>query len=74
MDAWRCWQLFPSIYRDKQYGQVVGDGNRFEHVLFGPLVAYELGKTKLTLRYLQDVRTRNDVNVSFLYASVAFRL
>jgi hypothetical protein len=59
---------------DRQFGEVVGDGNRFEHVLVGPLVAYDFGKAKVTLRYLQNVRTRNDVNVSFALATVSFRI
>ncbi|WP_243042945.1 SphA family protein [Dyella sedimenti] len=59
---------------DRQYGRVVGDGNRFEHVLVGPLVGYELGKAHLTLRYLQDVRTRNDVNISFAFVSLSFKI
>jgi hypothetical protein len=59
---------------DRQYGAVVGDGNRFEHVLVGPMVAYDFGRAKVSLRYLQDVRTRNDVAVSFAFASVSFRL
>lgn len=59
---------------DRQYGAVVGNGNRFEHTLVGPLVGYQLGKAHLTLRYLQDVRTRNDINVSFVHASVEFKL
>lgn len=59
---------------DRQYGEVVGDGNRFEHVLVGPLVGYDFGKAKLTLRYLQDVRTRNDANISVALASISFRL
>jgi hypothetical protein len=59
---------------DRQYGNVVGDDNRFEHVLAGPLIAYNFGRVKLTLRYLQDVRTRNDINVSFAFASISFRL
>jgi hypothetical protein len=58
---------------DYQYGAVVGNGNRFEHVMVGPLLSYDFGPAKLTLRYLQNVRTRNDINVSFFHASVAFK-
>ncbi|HEX7816435.1 SphA family protein [Dyella sp.] len=59
---------------DRQYGSVVGNGNRFEHMLVGPLLAYDFGRAKVSLRYLQDIRTRNDVAVSFAFASVSFRL
>jgi hypothetical protein len=59
---------------DRQFGEVVGDGNRFEHVMVGPLIAYDFGRAKVTLRYLQNVRTRNDVNVSMGFASVSFRI
>lgn len=59
---------------DRQGGEVVGDGNRFQHTLAGPMVAYDFGPARLMLRYLQDVRTRNDVNVSFALATVSFRL
>ncbi|MGB8416434.1 SphA family protein [Paraburkholderia sp.] len=58
---------------DRQYGEVVGNGNRFEHVLLGPMLAYNFGPAEVTLRYLKNIRTRNDVDVSFFHASVSFR-
>ncbi|MFK4441304.1 hypothetical protein ABH944_001244 [Caballeronia udeis] len=58
---------------DYQYGQIVGNGNRFEHVLAGPILSYNFGPAQVTLRYLQNVKTRNDVDVSFFHASVSFK-
>ncbi|ELY3880516.1 SphA family protein [Pseudomonas aeruginosa] len=62
------------IADDRQYGQVVGNGNRFEHVLLGPMIGYDLGDANLKLRYLHDVRTRNDLAVSMLHVSISFKL
>lgn len=62
------------IADDYQNGSVVGNGNRFEHILLGPLLSYDFGSAKLSLRYLRNVRTRNDVDVSFLHVSVSFKL
>ena len=59
---------------DYQYGEVVGDGNRFEHVLLGPLLSYDFGRAKVSLRYLQNIKTRNDVDVSFVHVSVSIPL
>lgn len=58
---------------DYPYGQIVGNGNRFEHVLIGPILSYNFGPAQVTLRYLQNPKTRNDVDVSFFHASVSFK-
>ncbi|HEJ9838643.1 TPA: transporter [Pseudomonas aeruginosa] len=62
------------IVDDRQYGHAVGDGNRFEHILLGPMIGYDLDGTDLKLRYLHDVRTRNDLAVSMLHISISFKL
>ena len=46
---------------DYQYGVKVGDGNRVQHVMLGPLLEYNFGPLAVTARYLNDVKTRNDV-------------
>ncbi|WP_116140231.1 SphA family protein [Trinickia diaoshuihuensis] len=58
---------------DRQYGRIVGNGNRFEHVLLGPMLGYNFGRAQVTLRYLQNIKTRNDIDVSFFHASVSFK-
>lgn len=46
-------------------------GNQFVHIQAGPLVSYNFGKATLTVRYLQDLHTENDVNVSTLHVSLS---
>ncbi|HEX7323921.1 MAG TPA: transporter [Rhodanobacteraceae bacterium] len=60
---------------DTRFGVEVGpSGHRFEHVLAGPLVAYQLGPYQLMVRALLNLRTRNDVNFNMYYFSVSFKL
>ncbi|HEX7326781.1 MAG TPA: transporter [Rhodanobacteraceae bacterium] len=60
---------------DTRNGVEVGaSGHRFEHILAGPLVAYQAGPYQLMLRALLNVRTRNDVNFNMYYLSVSFKL
>ena len=56
---------------DTKDGVVVGNGNRAEHLMFGPLVSYDFGRFSVTGRYLTDVRTRNDVKLTFFHLSAA---
>ncbi len=58
---------------DRRNGAIVGDGNRAQHVMLGPLLAYRIGGVTVTARFLSDVRTRNDVNLSEIHLSVATR-
>ena len=59
---------------DYHVGVKVGDGNRAEHVMLGPLLGYSFGRVMATGRYLNDVSTRNDIAVhEFLFSlSTAF--
>lgn len=60
---------------DTRNGAEVGDsGHRFEHLLAGPLVAYQAGPYQLMLRALLNLRTENDVNFNMYYLSVSFKL
>ena len=56
---------------DKHEGATVGDGNRVQHVMLGPLLAYKFGRFQLTGRFLSDVRTRNDVKISEFHVSIS---
>ena len=56
---------------DKLRGATVGDGNRVQHVMLGPLLSYQLGRFTLGSRFLTDVRTRNDVHLSIFHVSVS---
>ncbi len=58
---------------DRQDGATVGRGNRAQHVMLGPLLAYRIGGFTFTARFLSDVRTQNDVNLSEVHLSVATR-
>ncbi len=59
---------------DYQRGKRVADGNRAQHVMLGPLLSYKAGPVLVTARYLNDVRTRNDVALHMFHVSfsVAF--
>lgn len=60
---------------DTQHGEKVGaDGHRFEHVLAGPLVAYQWGPYQVMFRALLNLRTRNDTNFNFYFVTVSFKL
>ena len=63
------------ITDDTKYGEKVGpDGHRFEHVLAGPLLAYQWGPYQVMLRTLLNLRTRNDTNFNLYYFTVSFKL
>ncbi|WP_192458208.1 SphA family protein [Musicola keenii] len=44
-----------------------GRGNRAEHVLAGPLLAYDFGSFALSARVLRSLRAKNDADVSFIH-------
>lgn len=58
---------------DTSHGKVVADGVQAEHVMIGPLASYNFGKFSLTARYITDVRTRNDVKLTFTHISASTR-
>jgi len=60
------------ISDDRLAGTRVGtDGNRVEHVMLGPLLAYQWGRFELTGRFLSDVATRNDIAFKAAHLSVS---
>ncbi|WP_315707829.1 SphA family protein [Brenneria uluponensis] len=44
-----------------------GEGNRMEHVLVGPLLAYDFGSFSVNARILLSLRAKNDADVSFFH-------
>jgi len=65
------------ITDDKIDGQPVAavsglnsEGNRMEHVLAGPLLAYDFGSFTLTGKILFSLRAENDANVSFYHIGI----
>ena len=56
---------------DKHDGATVGDGNRVQHVMLGPLLGYRFKRFQLTGRFLTDVRTRNDVKISEFHVGIS---
>lgn len=70
---------------DKQNGQVVrpgylngreimADGKRVEHVMMGPILAYDFGSFSVSSRFLTDIKARNDPKMSFFHVGVAIPL
>lgn len=57
---------------DDQFGEKVSN-SQIEHVLVGPMVAYDFGKVTLSARFLDGIMARNDVNVSFLHIAAFFK-
>jgi len=57
------------ISDDYQFGKIVGDGNRDQHIMLGPLLEYNFGPVNITARYLNDVRTRNDIALHMFHLS-----
>ncbi len=58
---------------DRQGGAVVGNGNRIEHILAGPLLTYRFRNLKISAKYLANIRTRNDMGISFFHVSLDTR-
>ena len=58
---------------DHKDGLIVGDGNRVSHIMAGPMLSYPLGRFTLMARYLQDLRSRNDIGLSIGYFTIATR-
>ncbi len=59
------------ISDDYQFGKRVGDGNRAQHVMLGPLLQYDFGPVNVTARYLNDVETRNDIALHMFHLSLS---
>ena len=51
---------------------VNGNGNKIQHVLLGPLVAYDFGPVTIAAKAMIGVSAENDANVSFYHLSFAF--
>ena len=60
---------------DVQNGMVVnGNGNKFQHVLLGPMIGSDLGGVGVKFTGLFGMRARNDLNVSFFHLQFGSRL
>jgi len=63
---------------DTQFGAPVpntasaGTGNEYMHASIGPILAYNLGKATITLRYLNGFAGKNGGNPSFFHVGVSF--
>jgi hypothetical protein len=62
------------ISNDKVKGETVlttpgfyGEGNRMEHLLTGPMLAYDFGSFSTNSRILLSLRAKNDADVSFFH-------
>ncbi|QTF09036.1 hypothetical protein HC231_14810 [Brenneria izadpanahii] len=69
------------ITDDKINGETVsavpgfyGEGNKMEHVLAGPLLAYDFGAFSVNARMLFSLRAKNDADVSFLHLGFSMPL
>ncbi|WP_095834342.1 SphA family protein [Brenneria goodwinii] len=51
-----------------------GEGNKMEHVLAGPLLAYDFGAFSINARMLFSLRAKNDADVSFLHLGFSMPL
>lgn len=67
--------------RDSKFGEPVSDvgntggyGHEYMHASVGPLLAYELGRTTLTIRYLYGFAGRNGGNQSFFHVGISMPL
>ncbi len=56
---------------DYHLGVRVAGGNRVEHLMFGPVLAYNFGPVTATVRYLNDVVTRNDIAIHEVHFSLS---
>ncbi len=56
---------------DYHAGVKVNDGNRAEHVMLGPMLAYNFGPVTVMARYLNDVSTRNDIAIHEFHLSLS---
>lgn len=55
-------------------GQISAAGKRAEHIMFGPMAAYDFGKFSINSRFLTSVRSRNEPRMSFLHFGVSVPL
>jgi hypothetical protein len=53
-------------------GTQVGNGNKEEHVLAGPLVAYDFGPVNISAKALFGIQAENAANASFYHVAFAF--
>lgn len=51
-----------------------GEGNKAEHVLAGPLLAYDFGAFSINARMLFSLRAKNDADVSFFHLGFSMPL
>lgn len=55
-------------------GQISSAGKRAEHIMFGPMVAYDFGKFSVNSRLLASVRSRNEPRMNFWHFGVSVPL
>ncbi|PTW59369.1 hypothetical protein C8N35_10782 [Breoghania corrubedonensis] len=61
------------LEEDEQYG-VKLDDTQVMHVMAGPYLSYDFDKFTVSARYLQNIRTENDMGVSFFHIGVGVPL
>lgn len=49
------------------------DGNRYYMALLGPMAAYQLGKVKVMLRWMEPIYSRNTLSASWVHLSMSFK-
>ncbi|ABD86205.1 SphA family protein [Rhodopseudomonas palustris] len=58
---------------DSQFGVSLAN-TKVQHVMVGPMVAYDFDRFTVMARYLANVHTENDVGISFLHLGIAMKL
>lgn len=59
---------------DELRGVRVGDGNRLQHELLGPYLAYNFGRFSIAAKYLANLHVRNDLDISLAHIVFSMRL
>lgn len=59
---------------DELRGEKVGNGMKAEHVLLGPYIAYNFGRYSVAFKYLANLHTRNDLDISLAHLVFSMKL
>jgi hypothetical protein len=59
---------------DRVRGVRVGNGNRTQHFMAGPMIAHDFGKFSLSARYLANLHSRNDINLDIAFLTISGKL
>ncbi len=65
--------LTQQVEDDRRFDRKVGNGNRAQNFLLGPMLKYDFGRFQILARFLGDVHTRNDIAFSFARLGISTR-